>query len=845
MNRISGKKLKWLVFILAACLLINTWSAASSVRTVYAAEEGGPTETLAPEEEQEDTEPGGQGQEDTGSPEGSSDVPQDSDTEPQGSSDTPSDTSDQDTSPQENTEPQPGESSQDTSDSESDTQPSQTPEDTEPSADTEPSETQPSETQPSETEPQSSADQPEDSTGAPEVESSVAPTISDIPEDPDYLQIGDYRLKLSLTDEEPPEGFFAAYDIHTFQYSVHCFFSTNYREYVYVAEKDGFSGNYVYDEVNKTLIPFVMAEEDGGEHPYMVLPLKGTENIPGQILGEGQVPVKDTVTGNLIEVPCLYVQDISGSQDTLFCLKSYSGTSDYYVVLENEAGNTVFLSYNELDERLREVEEEMTKTSSDETVLPSSESVTPSSSESPNGNKNRNSLLLNYKLWLGIIIFVILVLIIAIIIVFRMSRKQDEEEEEIEEFERSARRRHDIMNQPGGTESGYNNHYSDEPEPFDISFEDSFPEEMEVAISEAKKDYSHVESFARPQNEDVSDPGEAEDLSSSIAAAEEEVLARDPDLEPLFEDAEEGFEDDDDIPLIDSDDLDDVSDLDDNDTDLDLYEEESEKIPEEYEDDAEASLEEDSEYDDEDEIDDHLEDNLEDGLENDYSDEYYDDEESEYSSKDHEEYLENDTEDDIETDSDEDLGSYDEVDSGDVSGIYSEDGSDISIGESAAEADIYEEDDLVQDLDNIAEPQDDSEEVSSSDEIPEDPWKGFRFADDAEVEVVRKKPIASVEETDDFVPAQRIRTKYIPLEEEDDSLDELKLDEIIMTSHAVEKTESEAEPEQNISSRSKRLNEEQELRKYVDSFIAPKKDIDAEETSSSGDDFEEIHLTED
>ena len=258
MNRISGKKLKWLVIILAACLLINTWSAASSVRLVYAAEEGDPGETLSPGEGQEDTEPGGnEGQEDTESPEESSDDPAPSDTQP----DTPPDESG---SSQDQTDPQPGESSDVSSDVESSSQ--DQPSDTSASETETPSsdasqDTEPSETLPSETEPPASTDPPESIPS--EVESTAAPTISDIPEDPDYLQIGDYRLKLSLTEEEPPEGFFAAYDIHTFEYSVHCFFSTNYREYVYIAEINDTSGYYVYDDVRKTLIPFVMAEEDG------------------------------------------------------------------------------------------------------------------------------------------------------------------------------------------------------------------------------------------------------------------------------------------------------------------------------------------------------------------------------------------------------------------------------------------------------------------------------------------------------------------------------------------------------------------------------------------------------
>ena len=564
----------------------------------------------------------------------------------------------------------------------------------------------------------------------------------------------------------------------------------------------------------------------------MVLPLKGTENVPGQVLGEGQVAIKDAVTGSLMEVPCLYVQDIAGSKDTLFCLKSYSGTSDYYVVLENEAGNTVFLSYKELDERLREVEEEMTKSSSDDSVLPSSEDLVPSSaSNGSDENKSRNSLLFNYKLWLGIIIFVILVLIIAIIIVFRMSRKQDEEEEEIEAFERNARRKHDIMNQPGGTESGYNNHYSDEPEPFDISFEDSFPEEMEVAVREAKKDYSHVDSFARPAEEISSGLSETKDLSSVMAAAEEEILARDPDLEPLFEDAEDMYEEDDDIPLIDSDELEDA--------DPDVFEDEADTELSDKEDDL---LPEDSENDTEDAFENDIEDDYEDDFEDD-PDDYPEDELTYAPQEDIDEVIEDDCEenpadpDDESDDAENDFEEYLEDDA--VEEVFDDD---IENDSDDIKADVFEEDDLVQDIADMSEI---SEETSSSEEIPEDPWKGFRFADDAEVEVVRQKPVSSSEETDIPSPSDKIRTKYIPLGEEDESQDELKLDEIIMTSHVVEKSETEAEQDNNISSRSKRLNEEQELRKYVDSFIAPKTDTAAEETSSSGDDFEEIHLTED
>ena len=661
----------------------------------------------------------------------------------------------------------------------------------------EPEESTPEE---SDTEDTASESESTDESDPSESEESDSSSDTEPASEGEYITVGDYRIPVSNSGAKIPDDFFMAYDIHTFPSAVQCFFNSSYREYVYPAEKDGETGWYVYDRLHETMLPFALLDI-GEEKPGIMVATVTESDIPGSFMKYDTVSVKNLVSGETEELPC-YVSAAEGEEVKLLQIKGYDSSARYYVMTEEEGAVKAvpFTAYFD-----KETEESSSEESSSEPETSPSESSSEPVKPSPIPGAN---FLKNYKLWLGLLLLIILILIIAIIIVFRMSRKQDREEAEIEEKEREARDDHDLLKSRNEIESGYSNTVSKDPDPFDVSFEDSFPEEMEIGKQmddafDTGKDT--VESFERPAEEAADVPA---DEAFRRPAAEAVPADEDDDMivVPLFSEADE----------IKEEPLQEIADLETE----PLFETSGETLNDEASAEKAAVIE------------------TETAAGSESEDVSGSEPENAAADDDFEEFDLSDLAETV-------------VPAGAASAVLSEGKPPVreSLAEDAEEAknaaaDVVSEAaeetadsaEVLSEMgaEAVSEAEAEAEEPASDDAAEDiDPWDNYAYRDDAEVEVVDtgSAPVNPVLRNDIF--------------KSDDYYDddELPMEEIVLKNRSVEKSADDGFSDTDRKTVKSRRTEEQELQDYVNSFLAPPEDDtvpDAEELQD--DDFEDIDL---
>lgn len=361
-----------------------------------------------------------------------------------------------------------------------------------------------------------------------------------------HLIYDGYDITTVLNGVSNPEGFIRANDLNSFERSVEAFYSSKYRVYVYYATKNDESGYYLLNSLSGKLYPFVTFTGEDGKG-YIVSTPRSINDLPQEVSGEKSVDLTRIGSPN-VQVPGWIAEDSAGKDVTLLHLAGEDGKREFFVYDDSGAGIQL-IPWSEYEPEEKSEEEETTEeeTSSEEETTEESTEETSTEEET----KKKSGLDSKFLIWLIIIGAIILLLIIAIVVVFFMSRKQEREENDLddEDPEDFRTKPYDSNYTPGmpGTED-------EDTDPFDISFEDAFPEEMHVqaavktpeppaaeeipeetldAEAAPEPEYMDAESFMRPETFEKPEENVIADLEAEI---EPEII---PEPEETFMDPDE------------------------------------------------------------------------------------------------------------------------------------------------------------------------------------------------------------------------------------------------------------------------------------------------------------------
>lgn len=207
--------------------------------------------------------------------------------------------------------------------------------------------------------------------------------------------------------------------------------------------------------------------------------------LPDEIIANTNVNLNElTQSESAIIVPAWTALDADGGDHTLLYLGCDDGSRGYYVY-DTSSGAVTLTDWNryldgETDaEKVTELETEVKETEAAETEASTTAAVA-----------KKGKSLKSYVIWLIIIGVIIVLLITAIIVVFFMSKQQEAEEAALDEDEEDDTDDGDDETDesddrlPGSYGSSYAKPEVDDLEPFDIDFEDAFPEEMGIGAPE-------------------------------------------------------------------------------------------------------------------------------------------------------------------------------------------------------------------------------------------------------------------------------------------------------------------------------------------------------------------------
>ena len=176
---------------------------------------------------------------------------------------------------------------------------------------------------------------------------------------------------------------------------------------------------------------------------------------------------------NPLRVPAWTVKNPDGKEATVLYLLKSNGSSGFYAY-ENTDGITL-TPWTEYKKE-HAASEDQGETEGNSAIPVSTEDE--SAAEKGPGFFRRNLI------WIIIIAAILLLLIIAAFTVYRMSRRQEAAEMDEERRERSGARNRDRAYRRT-YDSSYSNDSAEELEPFDISFENAFPDEL--GLNNARK----------------------------------------------------------------------------------------------------------------------------------------------------------------------------------------------------------------------------------------------------------------------------------------------------------------------------------------------------------------------
>ncbi len=304
------------------------------------------------------------------------------------------------------------------------------------------------------------------------------------------IRVGSYDLYLHVSGTAAPENFTTSKDSDTFSEPVECFYSSKFKTYAYYAKKNGDNNYYLYNKLADDLIPFVTFTGAGGVN-YLVMAPDDDFDLPDEVITATSVNLATVTSAASMIVPAWIAEDIEGAERTLLYLASDDGTRKFFVY-ESKNGAVTLTEWEKFNAEEETTEEETTEETTTEKETTEESTVVVSTTAAP---EKKSGLLKNYVIWLVIIGVIILLLIVAIVVVFVMGRKQEEAEaaldDEDEELPDEDEGDGFITGGPDDDfqpyESSYTRPEQDDLEPFDISFEDAFPEEMGLKNTAAEE----------------------------------------------------------------------------------------------------------------------------------------------------------------------------------------------------------------------------------------------------------------------------------------------------------------------------------------------------------------------
>ncbi len=293
------------------------------------------------------------------------------------------------------------------------------------------------------------------------------------------LEVDGYHIRTHVYDLNGPEGFILANDPQTFDQEVEAFYNTAYRTYAYYAEKNGEWRYYVYNQLRKTLIPLLLITGPDGSTYIANAPMR-TNEIPGTYQSELLLDIVSQ-NGEVCSVPGFLVKDMEDNLVTLVCMTKEGGSRAFFVY-DNQNGALMLTPWSEYEEKITgtsspETEEPSIETqpsSETQSLPPLNSSVSPQTADDKaSGESGFLNFVKDYAVWLIILLAILILIIIAIIVVRKMSRNQDAIEKRLD------REEEEDYGDSSYTGS-YNQKKVQDPEPFDIDFEDAFPDELQV-----------------------------------------------------------------------------------------------------------------------------------------------------------------------------------------------------------------------------------------------------------------------------------------------------------------------------------------------------------------------------
>ena len=249
------------------------------------------------------------------------------------------------------------------------------------------------------------------------LESSIEESIAEAKR----FKFGSYRVETDVSGVTPPKNFIRANDVSNFDRTVGCFYSTDYRIFVYYASEDGKEYDYyVLDRIGNDLIPFVTFPGTGSTS-YVVSAPASEKDIPGIFRQETQITLTFASGMGAVTVPAFLVVDPDGDTLTLLYLNDDLGNQQFYTY-DRSHGTAELIEYNRYEERKKTGE-----TEKEGNII-----ITPSSEEAKE-EKTGKTELSRGVIWLIIVGVIVVLLAASLITVFIMSKQQEAKERELDE----------------------------------------------------------------------------------------------------------------------------------------------------------------------------------------------------------------------------------------------------------------------------------------------------------------------------------------------------------------------------------------------------------------------------
>ena len=298
---------------------------------------------------------------------------------------------------------------------------------------------------------------------APETVQPETESVTPVSNNTDVIDVDGFQVYKKLKGVSVPKNFVAANDPSTFEEPVEAFYSTVYGTFLYYAENNGEGGYYLYDRGRDTMFPYVSLSDAGGNSYVAAAPVDKSE-ISEELIGQTEVNLG--TLSNPQRVPAWLVKCPDGSDATVLYLLKSNGTSGYYV-FDNAEGITLT--------PWEEYKKDHNSEGDDEDSTDTKAEPIPAETDAP--EKDSMGFLRKNLIWVVIIAAILLLLIIAVFVVYKMSRRQEAMEIDEERRERKpVQSKRQASRKP--YDSSYTNDHTEDLEPFDISFENAFPDEL-------------------------------------------------------------------------------------------------------------------------------------------------------------------------------------------------------------------------------------------------------------------------------------------------------------------------------------------------------------------------------